>query len=773
MTSYDNTPVTPALPDLPERLKKIEAHWPVLPSGIWNSSSIQSLSRHLHELVRRSEDAGDETLFDLVTAIDESITQIIDDNAPPGNEQLEALERQLDRLRALASGPTKPLPATTPVTPAPETTLSPYDVVILSETDTLAEGLAEEMNKRGLSHLKTTDPELLQLIIVGPGTKLLLIDAALLREPALEPILHLLKSNRAAAPALFVIADQSTIEVRLSALRAGASHLFTRPVDSQQLAGHVEKQLRPTPQPRHRVLIVEDDESQAKFAAKLLQKGGFEPLAITDPLGVIDAVVHFEPDLILMDLYMPGADGVELTRVIRDRWESSGIPVVFLSGEDDPEKKQLALLAGADDFLTKPVRPQQLLATIHPRIDRARQIATVAVKQAVEASSVADRRTLLNRLDLILADEGEASGFQALLAISLGDQATADSEADAPAQSLIKLIQGLLEEGDLLAAFGTDRLAVLSRREDEQQLEEFAERIYSLLSEAQAPEKPWHVGIGMVLLDNAGQSAYRRLCNAEACAESAYQGGTKGFALYGETPPGLPDAPHPAPEKQADFLKAIKEGAIPFRRQRYQARQDTGCDTVELITIPGPYSLDEDPYRLAASSNLAAEFDRSVCLQALQALGEQVAHGRRGRMIFRQSVSAVSDPGYPEFIRTELRRHQIVGTGLMVELDLPALAANLKAARTFIGELAGLGMTVALGNFACNETAYKVLAYLRADAIRPHRSLLRIQAERIQHIAQQIHSLKAEIILPRVASHGEIALPWTEFADLVQADFGQ
>jgi len=80
-------------------------------------------------------------------------------------------------------------------------------------------------------------------------------------------------------------------------------------------------------------------------------------------------------------------------------------------------------------------------------------------------------------------------------------------------------------------------------------------------------------------------------------------------------------------------------------------------------------------------------------------------------------------------------------------------------------------MTVSLGNFACNETAYKVLAYLRADAVRPHRSLLRADAGRIRHIAQQLHSLHAEIILPRVAVHGEIALAWTEYADFIQADF--
>jgi EAL domain-containing protein (putative c-di-GMP-specific phosphodiesterase class I) len=66
-----------------------------------------------------------------------------------------------------------------------------------------------------------------------------------------------------------------------------------------------------------------------------------------------------------------------------------------------------------------------------------------------------------------------------------------------------------------------------------------------------------------------------------------------------------------------------------------------------------------------------------------------------------------------------------------------------------------------------------VLAYLKADAVRPHLSLLRVEAEKIQHISAQIHALHAEVILPRVERHGQIALQWSESADYIQADFSQ
>ncbi len=770
MTSIGKPPATAQVSDLSVRVKKIEANWPILPSGIWNSSSIQTLTRQLHELARRSKQVNDEPLYRVVTAIDEMINQIIDDNSPPAGAQLEALDGLLHELRRRAGAPERTKTPRPVVTESP-TPQAPYDLVILSKADDQADAYIEGLESHGVRCRQTAETEELQVILVGAGTKALLIDADLLGTQALEPILHLLKSNRAAAPILFVIADQSTIDVRLSAMRAGAVHLFTRPVDASQLLAGLQSQLFPQLKPRYRVLIVEDDEAQANFACTLMQKGGLEALAITDPLSVIDAVVRFEPDLILMDLYMPGADGVELTRVIRDRWESSAIPVVFLSGEGDPDKKLLALQAGADDFLTKPVRPQQLLATVNTRIERARQIADVALKQAGDPTRISGRRTLLNRLDMALTETGERAGFRALLAIQLSDSGSADSELSIPIDTLVEIALPHLQEDDLLAALDRNRLALLYRRDDEASLEQLAEQLYAALSKATASGKSAPVGIGMVLLNGADRNAYEQLCHAEACAESAQRKRVRGFELYGETPAQATQTSHAATAKHERFLRDIREGAIPFKRQRYNSHLDSAAKTIELIPLPAPSTHDEDPYQTAVECQLIREFDRFVSIQALQALGDMVAQGRSERLIFRQSASVATEPDYLDFMRSELRRRQIVGTGLMVEFDLPSLAANLKAAKGLIGELAGLGMTVALGNFACNETAYKVLAYLRADAVRLHRSLLRADAGRIQHIAQQLHSLHAEIILPRVTRHGEIALPWTEYADFIQADF--
>jgi EAL domain-containing protein (putative c-di-GMP-specific phosphodiesterase class I) len=279
------------------------------------------------------------------------------------------------------------------------------------------------------------------------------------------------------------------------------------------------------------------------------------------------------------------------------------------------------------------------------------------------------------------------------------------------------------------------------------------------------------IGIGMALLDGARRDAYEQLGHAEVSAESALRQGRRGYELYGDTSVVPAEALDARSTRCKSMLEFLNQGSVAFRKLRYASRATSAPETVELIPMPFPSSSDGEPYQAAESCGLALEFDLFVCRRALHELGGLFMQGRLGRLIFRQSVAVLNEPDYLEFIRGEMRRLQIVGTGLMVEFDLSALAGDLINARNLIAELAGLGIGVTLGNFSCNETSYKVLAYLKADAVRPKPLLLNIKERKIRHIALQLHSLHAEIILPRVARRDQIASEWFESADTIQAEF--
>ena len=102
----------------------------------------------------------------------------------------------------------------------------------------------------------------------------------------------------------------------------------------------------------YRVLIVEDDRAQALFAQSVLHGAGMQAEVQMQATGVLQAIERYQPDLVLMDLHMPGQDGMALTLQIRQRLDLLHLPIVFLTGDPDPERQFEVLESGADDFLT-------------------------------------------------------------------------------------------------------------------------------------------------------------------------------------------------------------------------------------------------------------------------------------------------------------------------------------------------------------------------------------------------------------------------------------
>lgn len=133
----------------------------------------------------------------------------------------------------------------------------------------------------------------------------------------------------------------------------------------------------------YRILIVEDDRSQALFAQSVLHGAGMQAQVEMQAEGVQQAIADYRPDLILMDLHMPGLDGMRLTALIRQQPQHQLLPIVFLTGDPDPELQYEVLDSGADDFLTKPIRPRHLIAAVSNRIRRARQQAQQSASDSV------------------------------------------------------------------------------------------------------------------------------------------------------------------------------------------------------------------------------------------------------------------------------------------------------------------------------------------------------------------------------------------------------
>jgi len=122
-----------------------------------------------------------------------------------------------------------------------------------------------------------------------------------------------------------------------------------------------------SPRTRGRILVVDDDAALAEMLGIVLRGEGFEPVFCGDGSTAIDAFRAAKPDVVLLDLMLPGMDGIDVCRAIR---AESGTPIVMLTAKSDTVDVVVGLESGADDYIVKPFKPKELVARIRARIRR-------------------------------------------------------------------------------------------------------------------------------------------------------------------------------------------------------------------------------------------------------------------------------------------------------------------------------------------------------------------------------------------------------------------
>jgi two-component system response regulator MtrA len=121
------------------------------------------------------------------------------------------------------------------------------------------------------------------------------------------------------------------------------------------------------PSMKSRVLVVDDDPALAEMLTIVLRGEGFDTAVVGDGTRALPAVRDMRPDVVLLDLMLPGMNGIDVCRAIR---AESGVPIVMLTAKSDTVDIVLGLESGADDYVVKPFKPKELVARIRARVRR-------------------------------------------------------------------------------------------------------------------------------------------------------------------------------------------------------------------------------------------------------------------------------------------------------------------------------------------------------------------------------------------------------------------
>ncbi|MGA9378385.1 MAG: response regulator [Phormidium sp.] len=171
---------------------------------------------------------------------------------------------------------------------------------------------------------------------------------------------------------VLVLTARNQLSDRVEVARLGGNLFLEKPISPEEILKAVTQELNRTQKPEAKILIVDDDRQVLAGLSTLLIPWGFQVKTLADPQQFWQTLANTVPDLLILDIEMPGFSGIELCQVVRSDPRWSDLPVLFLSGHNDREIVHQVFTVGADDYVQKPIIEPELIARILNRLERTR-----------------------------------------------------------------------------------------------------------------------------------------------------------------------------------------------------------------------------------------------------------------------------------------------------------------------------------------------------------------------------------------------------------------
>ncbi|PZP60358.1 MAG: response regulator receiver protein [Pseudoxanthomonas spadix] len=477
----------------------------------------------------------------------------------------------------------------------------------------------------------------------------------------------------------------------------------------------------------YRVLIVEDDRPQALFAQSVLHGAGMLAEVEMDADKVIDSIQRFVPDLLLMDLHMPGQDGMSLTVAIRERPEYLDLPIVFLTGDPDPERQYDALDSGADDFLTKPIRPRHLIAAVSNRIRRMRQRLPVQVLASAAPeinqtpldvnpeTGLHTRAYVQQQLTSALEEHADGGLFFIEIAGALGLR---DRYGYAAFEQLMsqaaRQLSGFAAPHPLARLNDNSFLAV-ARGLPRAALEGFARSLHDQLAKVSLPVRASET------IQLRAIIGYSELALGFADRDAALEA-VEHAAVAARSQPGHVAAHVPAPSASEQARASLADTTLELLFQPIVSV--AGGDQAQFQVLMRLRQADgtllpaAQVVPAAELSGDIVDLDRQIIARALDLIAKRKVEGAELRLFVSQSPLTLNRPGAADWLIGEIRRRGIEPSALVVDLRLSDALIHTVALRDFSQAPMQAGVQFCLSQFEPGTDAEALLSLLPLSYLR-------------------------------------------------------
>lgn len=419
-----------------------------------NPQNIEALRAYLLDLKENSNFTQNRAITVLIKIIDDILSPLTKPGKKVSQEEYKTLLHTLNQLQEVLTSNVIDAPS--------EADLPHYNIMIALKDKSLLDELTQQIEYFNYTCISQLDVQSVLKTVKDKDMHwgAIILDLDLCQNSEIED----LKALGEKVPIVY-ISTQGDIATRLFAVKAGGQAFFQQPLEFASLIEKIDEIVNPESEsPPFRILIIEDSRTQANMIRKHLDQAHMITEILMDPLRVSEVLMEFQPELILLDYYMPKCTGLELAKVIRQQDPFVSIPIVFLSAEDNTDKQLLAMSGGGDDFLTKPISPNHLIAAVTARAMRSRTLRAEMIQDSL--TGLLNHTRILEQLDLEIA---RAKRHNTPLSFAMLDidhfKAINDNHGhpvgDRVIKGLARLLKQRLRKEDSIGRYGGEEFAII------------------------------------------------------------------------------------------------------------------------------------------------------------------------------------------------------------------------------------------------------------------------------------------------------------------------
>jgi DNA-binding response OmpR family regulator len=353
-----------------ERLQVIEQAVSAFQSGIGNKSLTDQAQREAHTLIGSLGSFGLDEAAQLAREIEQVLATFKGSLLAP--KKIDSLSQRVDRLRQILNYSTVEAPALTASIEPQAMPQHPAQLLIVDDDRDLAEQLAIAANFSGLKPTVAVNLIQAKEALAASLPDIILLDLELTSE--VEDGFLLLQQFRQQHPQIPVVVLTAHQELadRVKVARLGGRGYLQKPILPFQVMAIVSQVLQQSAATEASLMIVDDDPQVLEILDHTLRPLGFNLTLLSDPRNFWKTLESTEPELLILNIEMPDWNGVELCQVLRNDLRWNKLPVVFLSAHTDAATIRQVFAAGADDYLSKPVTPTELVSRVLNRLNRVK-----------------------------------------------------------------------------------------------------------------------------------------------------------------------------------------------------------------------------------------------------------------------------------------------------------------------------------------------------------------------------------------------------------------